>query len=139
MDLGVDWVCVRGSSWCALQMDNENQTTKSHEPGITKRHEGSVDESSMLLPSQRERETKTITPSLTVGLLPRAGADRFGGLARLISGLSTRVQLCSRFNQRQIVFRAYVSQSAQGVYHRRAIGSQPGDRLICSDLITFLK
>ena len=112
MDLRVGWVCVRGSSWCALQMDNENQTTNHTNQEITKRHESSVDELSMLLPSQREREIKTITPFLMVGLLPRAGANRFGGLARLISSLSTHVQLCSRFNQRQIVFRAYVSQSA---------------------------
>jgi len=30
-----DWFCVRDFSWGALQRINENQTTKSHEPGIT--------------------------------------------------------------------------------------------------------
>ncbi len=34
-------------------MNHENQTTKSHEPGITKRHKGSADESGMLLPLKR--------------------------------------------------------------------------------------
>src|SRR5256712_10207698 len=48
--LRVDWSYVRVFSWFALQMNHENQTTKSHEPGITKRHKGSADESSMLLP-----------------------------------------------------------------------------------------
>src|SRR5712691_7106845 len=51
--LRVDWSYVRVFSWFALQMNHENQTTKSHEPGITKRHKGSTDESSMLLPFQR--------------------------------------------------------------------------------------
>src|SRR3989441_8300723 len=53
--LRVDWSYVRVFSWFALQMNHENQTTKSHEPGITKRHKGSADESSMLLPSQSEK------------------------------------------------------------------------------------
>src|SRR3989442_6473793 len=44
--LRVDWSYVRVFSWFALQMNHENQTTKSHEPGITKRHKGSADESS---------------------------------------------------------------------------------------------
>src|SRR5438309_3753264 len=48
--LRVDWSYIRVFSWFALQMNHENQTTKSHEPGITKRHKGSADESSMLLP-----------------------------------------------------------------------------------------
>src|SRR3989441_8966985 len=51
--LRVDWSYVRVFSWFALQMNHENQTTKSHEPGITKRHKSSADESSMLLPFQR--------------------------------------------------------------------------------------
>src|SRR5207253_10801820 len=51
--LRVDWSCVRVFSWFALQMNHEDQTTKSHEPGITKRHKGSADESSMLLPLKR--------------------------------------------------------------------------------------
>src|SRR5438876_9961007 len=51
--LRVDWSYVRVFSWFALQMNHENQTTKSHEPGITKRHKGSADESSMLLPLKR--------------------------------------------------------------------------------------
>src|SRR3989442_7535757 len=50
--LRVDWSYVRVFSWFALRMNHENQTTKSHEPGITKRHKGSADESSMLLPKQ---------------------------------------------------------------------------------------
>src|SRR5437667_3011761 len=50
--LRVDWSYVRVFSWFALQMNHENQTTKSHEPGITKRHKSSADESSMLLPFQ---------------------------------------------------------------------------------------
>src|SRR2546428_8060635 len=36
--LRVDWSYVRVFSWFALQMNHENQTRKSHEPGITKRH-----------------------------------------------------------------------------------------------------
>src|SRR5437016_13190334 len=51
--LRVDWSYVRVFSWFALQMNHENQTTKSHEPGITKRHKGPPDESSMLLPLKR--------------------------------------------------------------------------------------
>src|SRR5437667_5061821 len=50
--LRVDWSYVRVFSWFALQMNHENQTTKSHEPGVTKRHKGSANESSMLLPLQ---------------------------------------------------------------------------------------
>src|SRR6266567_1058415 len=38
--LRVDWSYVRVFSWFALQMNHENQTTKSHEAGITKRHKG---------------------------------------------------------------------------------------------------
>src|SRR2546425_13325933 len=51
--LRVDWSYVRVFSWFALQMNHENQTTKSHEPGITKRHKGSADESSISLPLKR--------------------------------------------------------------------------------------
>src|SRR5438874_2355761 len=53
LGLRVNWSYVRVFSWFALQMNHENQTTKSHEPGITKRHKGSADESSMLLPLKR--------------------------------------------------------------------------------------
>src|SRR2546421_12103732 len=35
--LRVYWYCVRDSSWFALRRINKNQTTKSHEPGITKK------------------------------------------------------------------------------------------------------
>src|SRR2546428_13372318 len=58
--LRVDWSYVRVFSWFALQMNHENQTTKSHEPGITKRHKGSADESSMLLPFQRLSNEKLL-------------------------------------------------------------------------------
>src|SRR5438552_19011245 len=40
--LRVDWSRVRVFSWFALQMNHANQTRKSHEPGITKRHKGSL-------------------------------------------------------------------------------------------------
>src|SRR5437667_2320798 len=67
--LRVDWSYVRVFSWFALQMNHENQTTKSHEPGITKRHKGSADESSMLLPLKRLIENssaRSIHPAKTV-------------------------------------------------------------------------
>src|SRR5437879_2454798 len=66
--LRVDWSYVRVFSWFALQMNHENQTTKSHEPGITKRHKGSADESSMVLPLKRLPGSEA---TLITGLKPR--------------------------------------------------------------------
>src|SRR5437868_8273699 len=67
--LRVDWSGVRVFSWFALQMNHENQTTKSHEPRITKRHKGSADESSTLLPLGEgwgEGEAKSIVKALFI-------------------------------------------------------------------------
>src|SRR5437763_9245365 len=55
--IGLVFVLFRG---VLCKRINENQTTKSHKPEITKTHEGSVDESSMSVQGPESAECKSL-------------------------------------------------------------------------------